>query len=31
MYEYSCNEGNYAMANSLSFGRKRDKEAAGDK
>ena len=29
MFEYSCNEGNYAMANSLSFGRKRDKEAAG--
>ena len=31
MFEYSCNEGNYAMANSLSFGRKRDREAAGDK
>jgi hypothetical protein len=29
MFEYSCNEGNYAMANSLSFGRQRDKEAAG--
>ena len=26
MFEYSCNEGNYAMANSLSFGRKRDRE-----
>jgi hypothetical protein len=31
MFEYSCNEGNYAMRNSLSFGRKRDREAAGDK
>jgi hypothetical protein len=29
MFEYSCNEGNYAMRNSLSFGRKRDAE--GDK
>jgi hypothetical protein len=28
MFEYSCQEGNYAMANALSFGRKRDKEAA---
>ncbi|HEV8392682.1 MAG TPA: hypothetical protein VGQ37_00350 [Vicinamibacterales bacterium] len=28
MFEYSCQEGNYAMANSLSFGRKRDREAA---
>jgi hypothetical protein len=28
MFEYSCHEGNYAMANSLSFGRKRDLEAA---
>lgn len=27
MYEYSCNEGNYAMANALSFGRQRDREA----
>jgi len=27
MYEYSCQEGNYAMANALSYGRKRDKEA----
>jgi hypothetical protein len=26
MFEYSCQEGNYAMANALSFGRKRDKE-----
>jgi hypothetical protein len=26
MFEYSCNEGNYAMRNSLSFGRKRDAE-----
>jgi hypothetical protein len=31
MFEYSCNEGNYAMANSLSFGRKRDREASGEK
>jgi hypothetical protein len=29
MFEYSCQEGNYAMANALSFGRKRDREAAG--
>ena len=29
MFEYSCHEGNYAMANALSFGRKRDAEAAG--
>ena len=28
MFEYSCQEGNYAMANALSFGRKRDREAA---
>jgi len=28
MFEYSCQEGNYAMANSLSFGRQRDREAA---
>jgi hypothetical protein len=28
MFEYSCHEGNYAMPNSLSFGRKRDSEAA---
>jgi hypothetical protein len=28
MFEYSCNEGNYAMRNSLSFGRKRDAEGA---
>jgi hypothetical protein len=31
MYEYSCHEGNYAMANSLSFGRKRDAEEAAAK
>jgi len=30
-YEYSCHEGNYAMANSLSFGRKRDAEEAAAK
>ena len=28
MFEYSCTEGNYAMANALSFGRKRDREAS---
>jgi hypothetical protein len=28
MFEYSCHEGNYAMPNALSFGRKRDMEAA---
>jgi hypothetical protein len=28
IYEYSCQEGNYAMRNALSFGRKRDREAA---
>jgi hypothetical protein len=28
MFEYSCHEGNYAMTNALSFGRKRDLEAA---
>jgi hypothetical protein len=27
MFEYSCTEGNYAMANALSAGRKRDREA----
>jgi hypothetical protein len=31
MFEYSCQEGNYAMANALSFGRKRDREAAAGK
>ena len=31
MFEYSCQEGNYAMANALSFGRKRDREAAAAK
>jgi hypothetical protein len=25
MFEYSCQEGNYAMANALSFGRVRDR------
>ena len=29
MFEYSCHEGNYALPNALSFGRKRDAEAAG--
>lgn len=29
MFEYSCTEGNYAMRNALSFGRARDREAAG--
>jgi len=28
IFEYSCHEGNYALPNSLSFGRKRDREAA---
>jgi hypothetical protein len=28
MFEYSCQEGNYAMANALSFGRQRDRAAA---
>jgi hypothetical protein len=27
MFEYSCHEGNYALPNALSFGRKRDREA----
>ena len=27
-YEYSCHEGNYALPNALSFGRKRDQEQA---
>lgn len=27
-FEYSCHEGNYALPNALSFGRKRDREAA---
>jgi hypothetical protein len=26
-FEYSCHEGNYALPNALSFGRKRDQEA----
>ena len=29
MFEYSCHEGNYALPNALSFGRKRDREAGG--
>jgi hypothetical protein len=29
MFEYSCHEGNYALPNALSFGRKRDRESAG--
>jgi hypothetical protein len=28
MFEYSCQEGNYAMANALSFGRTRDRNAS---
>lgn len=28
MFEYSCQEGNYALPNALSYGRKRDREAA---
>jgi hypothetical protein len=31
MFEYSCHEGNYALPNALSFGRKRDQEAAAAK
>ena len=31
MFEDPCQEGNYAMANALSFGRKRDAEAAAAK
>jgi hypothetical protein len=27
-FEYSCHEGNYALPNALSYGRKRDQEAA---
>ena len=27
MFEYSCQEGNYALPNALSYGRKRDREA----
>jgi hypothetical protein len=30
-FEYTCHEGNYAMANALSYGRKRDAEAAAAK
>ena len=29
IYEYSCHEGNYALPNALSYGRTRDREAAG--
>ena len=28
MFEYSCHEGNYALPNALSFGRKRDASEA---
>ena len=28
IFEYSCQEGNYALPNALSYGRKRDREAA---
>ena len=31
MFEYSCHEGNYALPNALSYGRKRDREAAGSR
>ena len=31
IYEYSCQEGNYALPNALSYGRKRDREAAGSR
>jgi len=31
MYEYSCQEGNYALPNALSYGRKRDREASGSR
>lgn len=31
MFEYSCQEGNYALPNALSYGRKRDREAAGSR
>jgi hypothetical protein len=27
MFEYSCHEGNYALPNALSYGRKRDRES----
>jgi hypothetical protein len=30
MFEYSCHEGNYALPNALSFGRKRDREASSN-
>jgi hypothetical protein len=29
-FEYSCHEGNYALPNALSFGRKRDREASSN-
>jgi hypothetical protein len=31
IYEYSCQEGNYALPNALSYGRKRDREAAAQR
>src|SRR5687768_8820607 len=31
IFEYSCHEGNYALPNALSYGRKRDAEAAGSR
>ena len=31
MFEYSCQEGNYALPNALSYGRKRDREAAASR
>jgi hypothetical protein len=31
MFEYSCHEGNYALPNALSFGRKRDREAGNSR
>jgi len=31
MFEYSCQEGNYALPNALRYGRKRDAEAAGSR
>jgi len=30
IYEYSCHEGNYALPNALSYGRKRDREAGSN-
>ena len=31
MFEYSCHEGNYALPNALSFGRKRDLEKSSNR